>query len=108
MNDRILIYRRIDHFHMIHAVEAVVCDAVIFGTEAHEVVIVVIEDERHGIDLVALFVFAVNAVELLVQVEIIEGEPALLLQCVLTGIDAVVDGFVGMTMCIEAGLVALQ
>ncbi len=88
--DRFLVYRRIDHFHMIHAVEAVVCDAVIFGTEAHEVVIVV-EDERHGIHLVALFVFAVNAVELLVQVEIVEGEAAFLLQCVLTGIDAVVD-----------------
>ena len=65
-------------FGVLHAVQTVVGDAVVFGAEAHEVVVVVIHDQRHGLRDVLLFIFTVDVLQALVQIKIVEGQASML------------------------------
>lgn len=70
VDDCIFVYRFVDDINTFHAIQAVVGDTVVFGTEAHEVIIVVIENEYHWIHFVAFFILAIDAFQAFVQIKV--------------------------------------
>ena len=92
----------------LHPVHPVTDDLLILLAPAHQIVVVLHEDQGDGVHHVELPVLAVDLLVLFVEIEIVEGGPAAAGQRLLQLVDAEIDGLVGVLAGVEADDVLLQ
>ena len=100
--------RAVQHRDVLHPVHPVADDPFVLRAPADEIVVVVEEDQGRRVHHVQLLLLPVDALVVLVQVEVVEGRLPLCQQGLFQLVDAVIDGLVRVLPGVEVNDVLLQ